>query len=54
MKYLWEVMVQAEEQGLMEEQLRFKMAERYSPYTELSFPFLNPVSYTHLTLPTIA
>lgn len=24
MKYLWEVMVQAEEQGLMEEQLRFK------------------------------
>ena len=41
MKYLWEVMVQAEEQGLMEEQLRFKMAERYSPYTELSFPLLN-------------
>lgn len=41
MKDLWEVMIQAEEQGLPEEQLRFKMAERYSPYTELSFPFLN-------------
>lgn len=41
MKYLWEVMVRAEEQGMPEEQLRFKMAERYSPYTELSLPFLN-------------
>lgn len=41
MNYLWEVMVKAEEQGLAKERIRFKMAERHSPYMELSLPYLN-------------
>lgn len=41
MNYLWEVMIQLEGQRIPEEQLRFKMAERYSPHQELSLPFLN-------------
>ena len=47
MNCLWEVMLKAKEQGVPEKNIRFQVSRAFSPYMEA-------VSYTHLTLPTIA
>lgn len=41
MNYLWEIMLQAKEQGIEAEKIHFKAARKYSPYMELSEEFLN-------------
>lgn len=41
MNYLWEILLQAKEQGIKREKLQFKAADTYSPYIELSEEFLN-------------
>lgn len=41
MNYLWEIMLQAKEQGIEKEKIHFTAAQRYSPYMELSEEFLN-------------
>lgn len=41
MRYLWEVLLAAEEEGISEEQLRFVHAPSGSGYMELSLPCLN-------------
>lgn len=41
MNYLWEAMLQAMDQGIPENKIRFQMAKRYSPYMELSHLCLN-------------
>lgn len=41
MNYLWEILLQAKEQGIETERLRFQAAKSYSPYVELSEEYLN-------------
>ncbi len=41
MNYLWEIMLQAKEQGIEADKISFKAARKYSPYMELSEEFLN-------------
>lgn len=41
MNYLWEILLQAKEQGIEEDRLEFRTAKRYSPYIELSEELLN-------------
>lgn len=41
MNYLWEILLQAKEQGIGEENIRFCPARSYSPYMELAEEYLN-------------
>lgn len=41
MNYLWEVLLQAKEQAIPEENIRFSQARSYSPYIELAEEYLN-------------
>lgn len=43
MNYLWEILLQAGEQGVERAKLHFRAADTYSPYIELSEEFLNIV-----------
>ncbi len=44
MNYLWEVMLQAKDQGVEEEKINFEIARKHSPYMEISEEFLNVVN----------
>lgn len=41
MNYLWEVLLEARQQKIEENHIRFMMASEYSAYMEVSHPFLN-------------
>lgn len=41
MNYLWEILLQAKEQGIAKESIQFRQARSYSPYMELSEECLN-------------
>lgn len=41
MNYLWEVLLEARQQKMEENHIRFMMAREYSAYMEVSHPFLN-------------
>lgn len=41
MSYIWEVLMEARKAGVPKKDIRFLMAERYSPYTELSNKCIN-------------
>lgn len=41
MNYLWECMLQIMQQEIPEEKIQFQIAKEYSPYMELSLPYLN-------------
>lgn len=41
MNYLWEILLQAKAQGITPENIRFRQARSYSPYTELAEECLN-------------
>lgn len=41
MNYLWECMLQIMQQEVPEKHVRFQIAKEYSPYMELSLPYLN-------------
>ena len=44
MNYLWEAVIKASEEEIPPDQLKFKMARRFSGYLELSNPYLNQES----------
>ena len=48
MNYLWEAVIKASEEEIPPDQLKFKMARRFSGYLELSNPYLNQESIKDL------
>lgn len=41
MNYLWEVMLRANEQGIPDSEIKFRISNHFSAYMEVSFPYLN-------------
>ena len=41
MNFIWDIVLQAEEQGMDEAELLFQQAKEYSPYCEQAFPCIN-------------